>query len=425
MKEIKLKGLDLSVFTKTLDNGLEVYFIPYEDKNNYFMTYATRYGSTTTEFIPNNKKNKVKVPDGIAHFLEHKMFEQSSGEDPFTFFSKSGTGANASTSYDSTQYICYGTKNFDKNLEYLLDFVNSPYYTDENVEKEKGIIAEELKMYLDIPDFKLENTLKECVYKNHPRRIDIGGTVEEINKITKEDLYLCYNNFYSPNNMFVLIAGNFNMDNALKIIEEQLSNKEKVNLPKISQVKEPTKVNKKEETIITDINIPKLGYAIKIPTSNLSIKEGIELNLYLSILTSIIFGSSSEFRERLREQKILNGLYTDWETIENYKVLSIVASTEDIDKLISEINKELKDINIDEATFERIKKVWIANEVKLTDYIEATVSNIYDDLIRYKKIIPNRVELIRKMKLAKLNKLISEIDFNNKAIVKMISNNNN
>ena len=204
MKEIKLKGLDLTSYVETLDNGLEVIYVPFKDKKNYFVSYATRYGSETTTFIPAGSKEEIKVPDGIAHFLEHKMFEQEDGVDPFSYFSESGTGANASTSFDNTQYIFYGTKNFEDNLRFLLKYVNEPYYTDENVEKEKGIIAEELKMYEDMPDWQCETKLREAVYKVHPRRVDIGGTVEEIMKITKEDLYTCYNNFYSPNNMFLL-----------------------------------------------------------------------------------------------------------------------------------------------------------------------------------------------------------------------------
>src|SRR5699024_2200510 len=181
-------------------------------------SYATRFGSEITNFIPDGEKKACKVTDGIAHFLEHKMFEQETGEDPFTYFSQSGTGANASTSYNSTQYICYGTKNFLDNLRYLIRFVNAPYYTDSNVEKEKGIIAEELKMYADLPDVQLESRLRQNVYHVHPRRVDIGGTVDEINKITKEDLYLCYRNFYSPNNMFLLVVGNFSVDDAIKVV---------------------------------------------------------------------------------------------------------------------------------------------------------------------------------------------------------------
>ena len=136
MKKINLKGLEMDCYTEVLDNGLEVYMLPYSNKKNYFISYATRFGSDVLEFT-DEKKKAHKLPLGIAHFLEHKMFEQEDGQDPFTFFSESGTDSNASTSFDNTQYICYGTKEFKKNLEYLLQFVNRPYYTDENVEKEK------------------------------------------------------------------------------------------------------------------------------------------------------------------------------------------------------------------------------------------------------------------------------------------------
>ena len=210
MKEIELVGLDKTIYTETLSNGLEIYLIPYDNKKNYYISYATRYGSDIKNFKVNDKE--YNPPLGIAHYLEHKMFEEESGIDPFEFFSQTGTDANASTSYDNTQYICYGNKNFKENLKYLIRFVNSPFFTDENVEKEKGIITEEIKMYRDIPDYKLEMQLRECLYHNSPRRIDIAGTVEEINKITKEDLYNCYNNFYSPNNMFILIVGNFKIE---------------------------------------------------------------------------------------------------------------------------------------------------------------------------------------------------------------------
>ena len=420
MKEIKLKGLDLSVFQKTLDNGLDIIFIPYQNKKNYFMTYATKYGSTKTSFIPNDSKKLVKTPDGIAHFLEHKMFEQENGSDPFSFFSESGTGANASTSFDSTQYICYGTKNFLNNLKYLINFVNSPYFTDENVEKEKGIIAEELKMYLDIPDFQIETKLKEAIYDVNPRRIDIGGTVDEVNKIKKEDLYLCYNNFYVPNNMFILIAGNFDTKQALELIEKELSKKESIKLPKLKKYKEKATVHEKEVNFEADIKVPKIAYGLKIPTKSLGISDDLELDLYLSMLTTIIFGSSSEFRERVREEKLINNFYNEWETIEDYRVFSIYSSTPNPDLLLAEITQELENINIKEEDFLRMKKVWIANEVKIADYLEATVNNIYDDIIRYNKIIPNRVDLIRKMKLTKLNTLISKIDFTNTSIIRML-----
>lgn len=421
MKKTELKGLDISLYTEKLNNDLEIYLIPYSNKKNYFISYATRFGSDVISFTDNENKTHTP-PLGVAHFLEHKMFEQPSGEDPFTFFSKTGTDSNASTSYDNTQYICTGTKNFKENLRYLIKFVNTPYYTDENVEKEKGIIAEEIKMYADDPDYKLGMKLRESLYKNSPRRIDIAGTVKEIYKITKEDLYDCYNSFYKPNNMFIIIVGNFDKDEALNIIKEELASKEKSNISAVKDVIEPKEVNRKNLTIKEDIEVSKLGFGLKIPVTNLTLKDE-ELDLYLNMLTDILFGSSSEFRERIREEKLINNIYTDWEKLNNYRTFYIMASTKNPDKLLEEIKDELKDLSLPEKVFERLKKVWIANEVKMIDDIYATMYNSFDDIIKYNKIITNRLELIKKMNINKLTELVKEIDFTNTSVVKMLSKN--
>ena len=284
--KIKLNELDMELYKEKLDNGLDVYLVPMLNKKNYYINYATRYGSEISEFIPAGKKEYVKVPDGVAHFLEHKMFEQEDGVDPFTFFSESGSDSNAATSYDSTQYICLGNKNFLENLKYLLHFVNSPYYTNENVEKEKGIIAEELNMYSDIPEYKLENKLRENIYKVNPRRVDIGGTVESINNITKEDLYLCYNNFYSPNNMFLLVVGNFDKDTTLDVIKKEMEFISNRGTPTIKNIKEPDKVNKQYEEITNDhINLDKVEIGLKLNYSKFKFDEKI-LDLYLKATIS-------------------------------------------------------------------------------------------------------------------------------------------
>lgn len=420
MKEIKLKGLDLTSYVETLDNGLEAIYVPFKDKKNYFVSYATRYGSETTTFIPAGSKEEIKVPDGIAHFLEHKMFEQEDGVDPFSYFSESGTGANASTSFDNTQYIFYGTKNFEDNLRFLLKYVNEPYYTDENVEKEKGIIAEELKMYEDMPDWQCETKLREAIYKVHPRRVDIGGTVEEIMKITKEDLYTCYNNFYSPNNMFLLVVGNFDKDAASKIVHEmldKLSNKEK---SIIKEIVEPKEVNIKEQTVNLTIKVPKIGMGLKVSTEELGEYDDLTLDLYLEMLTTLCFGSSSEFRERARNKKLINNFYSEWESIPSFRTFLILASTNEPDELIKEIKDELKNISINEAAFTRMKKVWIANEVKMADYVDSVESNIYDDILNYKRVIPDKVDMIRELNVDEMNNIIEKIDFNNLAVVKFI-----
>ena len=420
MKKISLKGLEMEVYEESFDNGLKIYMLPYENKKNYFISFATRYGSDVLEYT--DSKNKThKPPLGIAHFLEHKMFEQESGEEPFAFFSKSGTDSNASTSFDSTEYICYGTKEFEKNLEYLLRFVSNPYYTDENVEKEKGIIAEEINMYNDIPDFQLEMRLRECLYKSHPRRIDIAGSVSEILKITKEDLYSCYENFYVPNNMFLLIVGNFSVDRAMAIIRNELEEKKKVSLPKIKKNVEPKKIYKKEDTIKSNIEIPKLAFGLKVPVQDLSMKD-FELDLYLSMLTTILFGASSYFRERVRNDKLMSDIYMDWERTEDFCTFYLTATSVNPMTLKKEIEKEFQKIVVQEEDFERIKKVWIANEVRMIDNVDSAVGCLYDDILKYREVIPNRIELIRKMKIKKLRDLIQEIDFQNTSIVTMVPN---
>ncbi len=421
MKTIDLVGLETQLYTETLENGLEVYLLPYDNKSNYFITYATRYGSDILKFKLEDED--YTPPLGIAHYLEHKMFEEPSGEDPFTFFSYSGTDGNASTSYDNTQYICYGTKKFRENLRYLIKFVNNPYFTDENVEKEKGIISEEINMYSDMPDYKLEMKLRNNIYKKSPRKYDIAGTINEIKKITKNDLYNCYNSFYTPNNMFILIVGNFKKEDAIEVIKEELAKKPYKPLPKIIYEKEPKDVELKEETIIENIETPKIGMGIKVSRKNLTMSL-VEQDLYFNMLSTILFGSSSEFRERVRNAKILNDFYMEWEDLFGYKTFYLMATTTEPDKLLSEIKYELNNISISKKTFERIKKVWIANEVKMIDNIERTESNLFDDIITYRRVVPNRLELIRKMNITKMNEFITNINLKNYSILKMLNKEN-
>ncbi len=424
MKEIELVGLEKKVYYEVLDNGLSIYMIPYTDKKNFYISYATRFGSTTTEFVPFGKKRQIKVPNGIAHFLEHKMFESKTGENPFTFGSKHGTGYNAMTSFDSTQYVCFGTKDFNENLEFLLNFVNEAYFTDENVEKEKGIIAEEIKMYEDMPEAVLENKLRENTYRHHPKRVDIAGTIEDVYKITKEDLYNCYNTFYKPNNMFLLIVGAFDKDKALKII------KDTVNQPKynksgiivLKKYKEPDSVLKKYEEIKANVQVPKVGVALKINKDKLKYKDDFKLDLYLQMILNIMFGMSSDFRESLREEMIATSFYTEMEIADNFRVLDFVAESTHPDKFIELLNKYLNNIEVKEEDLERLKKVWIANEVKMIDVIDNTVYNQFDDIIKYKDIIPNKVDIIRSLNKSEIDKIISSIKVGNTATVVMLPN---
>ena len=416
LNKIELKGLDQDLYYEKLDNGLEVYLMPYSNKKNYTMHYVTKFGSTNTTFVPYGEKEMVTVPDGIAHFLEHKMFEQEDGIDPFTFASKTGTYSNASTNFECTKYYFEGNKAFNKNLNYLLDFVGSPYFTDENVEKEKGIIAEEIKQYDDMIGWFLEEELKKAMLVNDNHRVDIAGTVESITKITKEDLYKTYYTFYQPSNMFIAIAGDFDKDEALNIIKNNKTlNNAKTNFEiEVENKKEPVKVYKKEKKLTFNIFNTKIGYGIKIPLGNY---DKFLFNLYVALMTTNKFGTSSIFREKLKQEELMTSFNVERELIDDYLLISFKATTTKPKELIKAIKKELEDISITKEELERTKKVWIASSVMMIDNINITVENIIDDVITYGKVIDNRIDMYRKLNLKEYNDILSSIDFNNSSLV--------
>lgn len=415
MKKVELPGLDSYYFYEKLENGLECFLLPYENKNNYFITYATKFGSNQTSFQLPDEKKMIKVPDGIAHFLEHKMFEQEDGVDPFTHYAKSGTGANASTTFDSTQYICYGTQNIEENLDYLLNFVNEPYFTDENVQKEKGIIAEEIKMYDDVPEWVLEEEIRKSVYHVHPMRIDIAGTVEEIDKITKEDLYTCYDLYYQPSNMFLIVAGKFDPEKIMEVIHHNKHMQKKQENKRVieKEYREKATVNAKHKELKMNVVVPKIGYALKIDRNQLKIKDDFLLDLYLQMFTTLVFGISSTFREKVRNEQLMTSFYTHWDRADHFKTLLIMAETTKPKELLQAIREEMQHLTISKEDVERMKKVWISSEVKMIDMVETSVNNMFDDIIKYGKPIANKIEIIRQLDVKVLNQLLQTLDKEN------------
>lgn len=205
METIRYDALQETLYRETMENGLQVYVLPKPGFQKTYATFSTKYGSIDNHFRVEGQED-IAVPDGIAHFLEHKMFEEPEG-DIFATFASQGASANAFTSFDQTVYLFSATENIPANLETLVNFVQHPYFTDQNVEKEKGIIGQEIGMYRDNPDWRVYFGLIEAMYKVHPVHIDIAGTVESIGTITKETLYTCYNAFYHPSNMLLFVVG--------------------------------------------------------------------------------------------------------------------------------------------------------------------------------------------------------------------------
>ena len=252
MKTINLKIVNEKLFYEKLDNGLDVYIIKKDNFHSSFATFLTKFGGKDIEFIPINENNMVKMPSGIAHFLEHKLFEQETGESVHEFYKKSGTYVNAMTGYKSTKYIFKGPKNFKENLNYLLDFVQSPYFTDKNVEKEKGIILEEARMDLDSPYRLFSETVLKNLFTSSLYEHTIIGSMDDIKSITKENLYRCYNSFYHPNNMALLIVTNEDENDVLELVknnQNKKSFKKDFNIIK-KEYEESEKVRKKKENYL-------------------------------------------------------------------------------------------------------------------------------------------------------------------------------
>ena len=222
MKKKVFEGFaDESYVKAELENGLTVYISEKPQYSSSYAIFGTKYGSIDTRFAKDDGE-MIDVPEGIAHYLEHKLFEGEDG-DAFSKYAKTGANANAFTSFDRTCYLFSCSDNFYENLDILLNFVQSPYFTEENVLKEQGIIGQEIRMYDDSPSWRVMFNLLENMYQNHPVRIDIAGTVESIAKIDADLLYKCYETFYNPANMFICIAGNIDADKTLKQIEKTVT----------------------------------------------------------------------------------------------------------------------------------------------------------------------------------------------------------
>lgn len=295
MEKIDYPVLDETLYTETLANGLRVTLLPKAGFNKTYGLFTTNYGSIDNQFIPIGETEFTEVPDGIAHFLEHKMFEKEDG-DVFQTFGKQGASANAFTSFTRTSYLFSSTGQVAKNMETLLDFVQAPYFTKETVDKEKGIIGQEIQMYQDDANWRLFFGIISNLYPKHPLHIDIAGTIESIAEITAEDLYLCYNTFYHPSNMNLLVVGKMDPEEMMALIRENQAGKkfpEATPIQRRFPVEDATDIIK-ESQLKMPVSRPKGIVGLKgtapLPT------DGFELLRYkmsACLLLELLFGDTS------------------------------------------------------------------------------------------------------------------------------------
>ena len=311
MEKIEFSQLNEEIFHEKMDNGLQVYILPKKGFNKTFATFTTNYGSIDNHFKPLEQSEFVKVPDGIAHFLEHKLFEKEDG-DVFQQFSKQGASANAFTSFTRTAYLFSSTSEFVRNLTTLIDFVQAPYFSEKTVEKEKGIIGQEINMYDDNPDWRLYFGTIANMYHHHPVKIDIAGTVESIAGITKDMLYECYNTFYHPSNMLLFIVGPVDAEDTMKLIRDNQAAKSYEEMPEIQRKfeQEPTGVAKEKEVLRMNVQTPKVMIGIKADDIGQSGTELLKTELAANIFLEMLFGKSSPLHEELYEKGLIDSSFS-------------------------------------------------------------------------------------------------------------------
>lgn len=300
MEKIIFNQLQEELYYEKLANGLDVYILPKTGFNKSFATFTTKYGSVDNHFKSLETQEFVQVPDGIAHFLEHKLFEKEDG-DVFQQFSKQGASANAFTSFTRTAYLFSSTSEFEQNLTTLIDFVQDPYFSEKTVEKEKGIIGQEIKMYDDNPDWRLYFGTIANMYHNHPVKIDIAGTVESIAPITKDMLYECYHTFYHPSNMLLFIIGPVDAEAIMQQVRQNQNSKKYELQPEIERkfATEPENVAKKKSVIQMNVQTPKVMLGIKATNIQPNGKEQLKRELATGVYLEMLFGKSSSIHENL------------------------------------------------------------------------------------------------------------------------------
>lgn len=320
------------------ESGVLVYMLPMEGYSSASAQFTVRFGSQDNGFSVNGGEF-IRVPDGTAHYLEHKLFE-SEEKDAFSLFAQTGAYCNAGTSFDYTQYYFHCANDFQKNLEILLNFVNDPFFTPENVEKERGIIAQEITMYRDNPNWRVFTNLLEGMYSVNPMRNDIAGTVESIAQITDKTLYDCYNAFYNPSNMFICVSGSFNPDTVIETCERLIPKREVLKVER-TRFDEPTMVAKKRVEQKMPVSKPVFEAAFKCQARSGLAK--IEDYVHYDILFELLFGTSSEFFERMRENGSINEEFADGVSSGLGHFFPFVRGESDNpDFVLSEMQKEIR-----------------------------------------------------------------------------------
>ncbi|MDR1466969.1 MAG: insulinase family protein [Oscillospiraceae bacterium] len=416
LKEVRNNRAKESYFCGTHESGLRVCIFEKKNSHSSFAVLGTKFGSINTKFRDKKTAEIVRVPDGIAHYLEHKLFENED-KDSFQEFAKTGASANAYTSFELTAYLFSCTKNFFESLDILLNFVQSPYFTEENVKKERGIIAQEIRMYDDDPNWRVENNMLAAMYHNHPVRVDIAGDVESISRITPQSLFLCYNNFYNLKNMSLCIAGKEDKNEILKMVNKKIKTSSPINPESFFPDEPPGVLNHRVEQKF-DIKISnfKLGFKEKITNDELDVEKIVLTDFVLEIFAS---KTSSLYRE-LMDKKLINDSF-GFNFVEGPHYAHIVFGGESNDPdLVAQIIKNAmvefkKDNSIGLGDFERIKKVVYAQYVLVLDEVK-DIANLMLSTSLFDREFFSCIDIAANVKIEDVRNRLMEIDPDNSCL---------
>ncbi len=359
-------------------SGLDIYVIPKDFKTSFAM-FSTKYGAIDNCFKLAGEKEFHEVPDGIAHYLEHKMFENEDGVDTFSRFAKYGANANAFTSGTMTSYLFSCTDHLKENLEILLDYVSKPYFTPENVEKERGIIGQEIRMYEDHPDSAIYYNLLEALYEKHQTRINVAGTVESIAKITPELLYDCYYTFYNFSNMTLCVSGRADMDMVLDVVDRILPEREQKTIVRHYHSENPEVYRRRAEA---KFEVAKPMFLIGVKDMDISSDSHVRMKkkAAMGMLTDMLFGSTSPFAIDVYESGLVNGFDAGYDHGHDSSKILLEGETDDPEavygKFLSYLEENRKS-GLSREDFTRIQRASYASYIRMFDSTKLAQSFTY------------------------------------------------
>lgn len=378
MEKLSFEAVQETLYREVLPNGLEVIVLPKEGFQKTYATFATNYGSVDNRFSVGSEQ-PVRVPDGIAHFLEHKMFEEPTG-DIFAVFASQGASANAFTSFDRTVYLFSATEQIEANLETLINFVQNPYFTDENVNKEKGIIEQEINMYKDNPDWQVYFGLIDAMYHNHPVHIDIAGTVESIYQIDKDTLYRCYETFYHPSNMLLFVVGGVDADKIMEMVRSNQAGKTFEPQGQINRYfdAEPASVKIPRKEVKLPVSLPKMMFGFKDANTGLKGRALLEQEVVTKLMLDAFIGQSSGLYQELYENELISDSFgSEFNSSTDYSFTVFGGDTPKPDELLARFKEAAQEAltnGLNSEAFERSKRKKIGSYLRMLNSPESIAS---------------------------------------------------